>query len=434
MSTAAERVVVTGIGVVTPLGVGVAPFWAGVEAGVSAASAIDRFDVEEWPTRIGCQVPPEFEALAADLLGKSVKTMSRAAQFASVAAELALMDAGLPRRAARPERAGVVLGTGGVGLHDLDYTLVLTRLAREIGEWSPAAHVPELVRRRMNPLVPLKLLPNLAASHLSIAHDLQGESLTVCTACTSGTQAIGQALRVLRSGAQDVVLAGATDAMVNPAGLLGFGLLGVLSTRNDSPRKASRPFDRSRDGFVIGEGAALLVLERLEHAQARGSRVYAELLGYGCAADAYRVTDEHPDARGSVQAMQRALRDAGISPAEVGYVNAHGTGTRMNDVTESRAIHQVFGPRAASLPVSSCKSEFGHLVAAAGAVETAATALALHHGVLPPSINVRERDPEVVLDVVSEGARPAPVKVALKNSFGFGGQNACLVLGRWEEQ
>ena len=433
MSEPVSRVVITGLGLVTPLGIGVDAFRSGLERGLSTATPISRFDVAGWNTRFACQVPDAFESLAVSEMRKSLKLMGRASQFAALAAALALDDAGLPRKAPVPETAGVVLGVGGVGLHDLEHTGMLARVAADVASGTGPMRVPEAVERHMNPLVPLKLLPNISASHISIAHDLRGESTTVCTACTSATQALGEAFRTLRSGHQDWMLSGGSDAMVNPTGILGFGLLGVLSRRNESPSTASRPFDRSRDGFVMGEGAALLVLERLEHARARKARIYAEVLGYGTASDAYRITDEPPDGRGSVLAMRRALSDARVAPERVGYVNAHGTGTRMNDLTEARALAQVFGPGAAGIPVSSTKSQIGHLVAAAGAAETAACVLALHQQLLPPSINVRERDPEVELELVPGVARPARVEVVLKNSFGFGGQNACLVLGRWED-
>lgn len=433
MSEPGSRVVITGLGLVTPMGIGVEAFRSGLELGQSTATPIARFDVTGWSTRFACQVPDAFESLAAREIGKGLKLMGRASQFAVLAAALALDDAGLPRRAPVPEAAGIVLGVGGVGLHDLEHTKMLARIAFDVASGTGPARVADAVARHINPLVPLKLLPNISASHISIAHDLRGESTTVCTACTSATQALGEAFRTLRAGHQDWMLSGGSDAMVNPTGVLGFGLLGVLSRRNESPSTASRPFDRSRDGFVMGEGAALLVLERLEHALERRARIYAEVLGYGTASDAFRITDEPPDGRGSVLAMRRALFDARVPPGRVDHVNAHGTGTRMNDLTEARALAQVFGPGAAGIPVSSTKSQIGHLVAAAGAAETAACALGLRHQFLPPSINVRERDPEVELELVPGMARPAKVQVVLKNSFGFGGQNACLVLGQWEE-
>jgi 3-oxoacyl-[acyl-carrier-protein] synthase II len=426
------RVVISGLGMVTPLGVGRAAFWEGVLQGSSAARPVELFDVTGFSTRFACQVPSSFDPAWFVENRKSLKLMSRAAAFAASAAALALQDAGLPPRAEHPDRAGVSMGVGGVGLHDLDYLKTTVEISAELQGWKPRDGVVATVCRHLPPLTPLKLLPNITAGHIAIAHQLWGESITVCTACTSATQAIGEALRVLRRGEMDWMLAGGTDAMINPMGLLGFGMLGVLSTRNEDPGRASRPFDTQRDGFVMGEGAVLLVLERAEHARARGAQVLAELAGYGCASDAYRITDEPEDGRGSVAAMRRALADAGCGPDQVDYVNAHGTSTRMNDLTEARALRTVFGERASRVPVSSTKSQTGHLVAAAGAVETAASALALNAQVLPPSINVEEVDPRLGLDVVANVPRRAQLEVVLKNSFGFGGQNACLVLRRWE--
>jgi 3-oxoacyl-[acyl-carrier-protein] synthase II len=427
------RVVISGLGMVTPLGVGRSAFWQGVLEGRSAARPIEQFDATGFSTRFACQVAASFDAASYVENRKSLKLMSRAAGFASAAAALALQDANLPPRAEHPDRAGVSIGVGGVGLHDLDHLKTSVEISAELQGWKPPDGVVATVCRHLHPLTPLKLLPNITAGHVAIAHHLWGESITVCTACTSATQAIGEALRVLRRGEMDWMLAGGTDAMINPMGLLGFGMLGVLSTRNEDPARASRPFDRRRDGFVMGEGAVLLVLERAEHARARGAHVLAELAGYGCASDAYRITDEPEDGRGSVAAMRRALADASCGPERVDYVNAHGTGTPMNDLTESRALHTVLGERAPTVPVSSTKSQTGHLVAAAGAVETAASALALDAQILPPSINVEELDPRVDLDVVANVPRRAQVEVLLKNSFGFGGQNACLVLRRWKE-
>jgi 3-oxoacyl-[acyl-carrier-protein] synthase II len=428
--TEGSRVVVTGIGMVTPLGVGRSTFWEGVLKGSSAAQPIESFDANGFSTRFACQVAKAFDPGMYVENRKSLKLMSRAASFASAAATLALQDAGLPPRAEHPDRAGVSMGVGGVGLHDLDYLRTTVEISAELRGWKPRDGVVATVSRHLPPLTPLKLLPNITAAHIAIAHHLRGESITVCTACTSATQAIGEALRVLRRGEMDWMLAGGTDAMVNPMGLLGFGMLGVLSTHNEDPSRASRPFDRHRDGFVMGEGAVLLVLERAERARARGARILAELAGYGCASDAYRITDEPEDGRGSIEAMRRALTDADCSPDEIDYVNAHGTGTVMNDLIESRALHSVLGKRAARVPVSSTKSQTGHLVAAAGAVETAASVLAIDAQVVPPSINLHELDPHIDLDVVANTPRRTTLEVVLKNSFGFGGQNACLVLKR----
>jgi 3-oxoacyl-[acyl-carrier-protein] synthase II len=298
---------------------------------------------------------------------------------------------------------------------------------------SPAFDVPSFARAyrvRTNPLSMLRGLPNLAAAHVAIQQGARGPNTTVATACTAGTQAIGDALRTIQRGDADVMLAGGADSMINPVGLLGFSMLGTLSCRNDEAETACRPFDRDRDGFVIGEGAAVVMLERESFARARGATVWAELAGCSASCDAYRITDERPDGSGPATSIRLCLRDAGAAPADVGYVNAHGTGTLMNDRIETQAIKQVFGdsPR---VPVSSTKSMTGHLLAAAGAVELVACLVALRSGFLPPTINYRTPDPECDLDCVPNAARPVRFDAALSNSFGFGGQNACLMIRRW---
>lgn len=426
-----EDVVVTGLGMVTPFGLGRDAFWRGVIEGRSTARRLDRFDVSGFPTPFACPVEDGGFDLGAYVSSrKSLKTMGRATQFAMAASTLALRDAGVAGPPPRPDRWGVFHGAGGVGLHDLDHLETMYGIAMDLNRdptRAGAVNFLELAMQRMNPLTPLKMLPNITAAHIAIEHGLRGENETICTACTSGTQAIGAALRAIRSGRADLVLAGGSDAMINPMGLVGFGMLGVLSTRTDDPARASRPFDRDRDGFVMGEGSSMLVLESTGHARERGATVLARLEGYGACSDAYRVTDEREDGSGCVDAIERALRDARVLPAEVDYVNAHGTGTRMNDRTEVRAIRQVFGPHAARLPVSSTKSQVGHLVAAAGAMEAAACVLALLHQTIPPTINYETPDPECDLDVVPNAARAARLNVVFSNSFGFGGQNACLV-------
>ncbi len=428
---APERVVVTGIGMVTPLGVGREAFWQGVRQARSTARRLPQFDPVRYPTSFACPVDDAgYDAADHVRQRKSLKLMSRATRFAMGAAAMAFADAGLGPEGREPLRSGVVHGAGGVGLHDGDYLDVLAGLVAEARAHANGTSLLELAQHHLNPLTPLKMLPNITAAHLAIEHDLRGENATVCTACTSGAQAIGEALRLLRAGAADVMLAGGSDAMINPMGLLGFGMLGVLSTRADDPAGASRPFDRERDGFVMGEGSAMVVLETESHARARGARIHAELAGYGCSADAFRVTDEREDGSGCSEAIRRALADARVEPADVQYVNAHGTGTRMNDRTEVLSIRQVFGAHADAMAVSSCKSQIGHLVAAAGAAELAASVLALVHQELPPTINYRTPDPECDLDVVPNRARPAALDCVVSNSFGFGGQNACLVARR----
>jgi 3-oxoacyl-[acyl-carrier-protein] synthase II len=432
-----ERVAVTGAGVVTPIGCGYEAYRDGLRAGRSGAGPITRFDSAGLDTRIAAEVRDADAALEGWVEPrKAVKTMSRAALFAVAAAAMARRHAGLERGAVDPARVAVVMGAGGMGPTDLD--LLATQVqaaidaAREggTGSWD----IPTFARLfagRTNPLATLRGLPNLAAAHVAIQHDARGPNATITTACCAGTQAIGEGLRLIQRGDADVVLAGGTDAAVNPVAVLGFSLLGTLSRRNDEPARASRPFDRGRDGFVIGEGAGVVVLEREAFARARGARALAELAGCGVTCDAYRITDERPDADGAARAISGCLADAGLAPSEVGYVNAHGTGTRMNDVTETRALERSLGACARVIPVSSTKSMIGHLLAAAGAVELVAAIVALREGFLPPTINLEAPDAECDLDYVPNVARPATPSSALSTSFGFGGQNACLAIRRW---
>jgi 3-oxoacyl-[acyl-carrier-protein] synthase II len=307
---------------------------------------------------------------------------------------------------------------------------VLESAGPDGGDWDIPAFA-RAFRERTNPVATLRGLPNLAAAHVAIQNDARGPNNTITTACTAGTQAIGEGLRLIQRGDADVVFAGGTDATINPVSVLGFSLLGTLSRRNDQPESASRPFDLHRDGFVIGEGAGVVILERESLARARSAPVLAELAGYGVTCDAYRITDERPDAGGAARAIRLCLQDAGATPADVEYVNAHGTGTRMNDLTETRAIKEGLGAAAQSVPVSSTKSMLGHLLAAAGAVELAAVVVALCQNFLPPTTNLQTPDPQCDLDYVPGSARSARVGAALSNSFGFGGQNACLLIRRW---
>lgn len=414
---------------VTPFGVGTEGYWDGILASRSASRRIDSFDVTGLPTPYACAVPDAaFDAGRYVRHPKSTKLMSRATRFAMGAAAMALGDTKANGAGKDPSRWGVAHGAGGVGLHDLDYLEAIRAMTSELGTEATGFDWMEAAKRHMNPLLPLKMLPNIAAAHIAIEHDLRGENQTVCTACTSGTQAIGHALTALRDGRADLMLAGGSDAMINPMGLIAFGLLGVLSTREGDPARASRPFDRDRDGFVMGEGSVFLVLETESHARRRGVHPLAELAGYGGCSDAFRITDEREDGSGCAEAMRRALHDAGTAPEEIDYVNAHGTGTRMNDRTEVDAIRAVFGRDADRIAVSSTKSQVGHMIAAAGAVEAATCVLALRDQILPPTINLEAPDPDCDLDFVPHTPRRASVRAILSNSFGFGGQNACLVL------
>ena len=433
----AERIAITGLGVVTPIGTGVDEFEAGLRAGRSGASRITAFDCEGLETRIAAAVDDaHFDAGAWVEPRKMVKHMSRSARFAVAAAALARRHARLAREDVDPWRVGVSLGAGGMGPVDLDLLLgqatatIASARARDAEDFDVPAFT-RVFRERTNPIDMLRGLPNLAAAHLAIQQDARGPNNTITTACTAGTQAIGEGMHMILRGDADVVLAGGADAMINPIGVVGFSMLGTLSRRNDDPARASRPFDAGRDGFVIGEGAGIVVLERESFARARGAPVLAELAGYGCTCDAWRITDERPDAEAAVRAMRGCLTSAGAGADDVDYVNAHGTGTVMNDATETRALRTLFGARLDGLPVSSTKSMIGHLLAAAGAAELVATTLALTRGFLPPTINHERPDPACDIDCVPNHSRPARLGAALSNSFGFGGQNACLLVRPW---
>lgn len=433
---ASERVAITGLGVVSPIGVGTEAFSRGLRDGRSGVRRITLFDA----TGLDSQIAAEIDDGALDPLfyvspPKLIKLMNRAVVFAVAAAKMAREAAGLDSDI-DPYRLGVSIGAGGMGPVDMDLlegqALAVLQAARETGSWE--FDVPAFARTyraSTNPINMLRGLPNLAAAHVAIQHDARGPCGTVATACTAGTQAIGEGIRMIQRGDADVVLAGGADAMINPVGVLGFSMLGTLSRRNEEPERASRPFDRDRDGFVIGEGAAVLILERERFARARGARVLAEAAGYAATCDAYRITDERPDAAAAAEAMRRCLADGGAEPGDVGYVNAHGTGTQMNDLTETRAMKEALGDRAMDVPVSSTKSMVGHTLAAAGALELAASAVALRDEFLPPTINHETPDPQCDLDYVPNNSRPARFDTALSNSFGFGGQNACLMIRRW---
>jgi 3-oxoacyl-[acyl-carrier-protein] synthase II len=429
-----RRVVITGIGVVSPFGVGRSVFGDAIFAGRSAAAPITQFDVSNLPTRFAAQVPAgdlELDPLIENQ--KSTKNMSRAMKFAVIAAREAVAEAGIDFGKLDSTRTGTAIGVGGLGLRDLAATLQSMEIVGDTVRERGRSGIPDEIWRntldRMNPLTPLKELPNMAAAHIAINYNAQGPSLTLSTACVSSSQAIGEAFRLIRNGYADRMITGGADSMTNPTALVGFSALGVLSRNNDEYATASRPFDGRRDGFMLGEGGAILLLEELGACKARGGEPLAELLGYGTTCDAFRLTDEPPDARGSVAAMRLALTDASLNGSAVDYVNAHGTGTRMNDKTETLAVKQVFSGSPVP-PVSSTKSMIGHLVAAAGAAEAAACLDALERQAMPPTINYQEPDPECDLDYVPNEARVGKLQVVMSNSFGFGGQNACLVFGK----
>jgi 3-oxoacyl-[acyl-carrier-protein] synthase II len=409
-----HRVVVTGMGAVTPLGLSVTEFWAGLRSGRSGVGVITRFDTTAFEAKIGAEVKGFVPADFMDR--KEARRMDRYTQFAVAAAKMAWADAGLAEVQLDAERCGVYFGSGIGGMETY---------SEEIGVL--IAKGP----KRVSPFMIPMMIANMAAGTIAIQFGLQGPNMTTVTACSSANNAIGEAMYAIREGRADLMLSGGSEASFVPIAVAGFGNMQALSTRNEEPEKASRPFDKLRDGFVMGEGSGVIVLESLEHAQARGARIYAEMIGYGCAADAYHMVQPPENGEGGARAMRRAISDAGIEPAAIGYINAHGTSTPQGDIAETRAVKAVFGEHAYKLAISSTKSMHGHLLGAAGAVELIATVMTLVDGVLPPTINQEVPDPECDLDYVPNVAREAKVDVALSNSFGFGGQNASLIVRRF---
>ncbi len=409
-----RRVVVTGLGLVSPVGVGVEESWAALVAGKSGIGPITLFDASTYPSRIAGEVKGFDPAKFMDR--KEVRRNDRFIQFALAAAEMAMKDSGLDMAREDPERVGCIVGAGigGLGTIEDEHRVFLEKGVRRIGPF----FIPSLII-------------NLAPGQISLRYGMKGPNFSPVSACATGNHSIGDAMIYIERGMADVMVTGGCEATITSLGVGGFCAARALSERNDAPEKASRPFDRGRDGFVPGEGAGLLVLEEYERARRRGARIYAELAGYGATADANHVTSPAPEGEGGQRAMRMAMADAGISPDQVGYVNTHGTSTPQGDVAECQAINRVFGEHAKKgLVVSSTKSMTGHLLGAAGGLEAAVTVLAIARGVLPPTINVDDQDPECALDVIPNEAREERVDVALSNSFGFGGTNAVVLFKR----
>jgi 3-oxoacyl-[acyl-carrier-protein] synthase II len=424
-------VVVTGLGVVAPNGIGKEAFWSACVHGNSGVRPIRSFDASGHPVKIAAEVP-DFD-LAPYVPGphrKSTKIMGRAARFAVAAAGLAMQDADIRMDREDPDRVGVVMGAGVI---PMDLPEVAPLIAGACGE-DGRLHIDRLGKRGREALFPLwilKYLPNMTAAHISLIHGAQGPNSTITTACSAGTQAVGEAFRLIGRGDADVMLAGGSDSRIDPLLMLAYNALGALSPADRLPEQVSRPFDGQRDGFVLGEGAGVLILEELERAKKRGATIYAEVLGLGSSFDAYAVTKPDPTAGGAARAIRWALEEARVDPLDVDYINAHGTSTRLNDQMETMAVKRVFNGAAGALPLSSIKSMIGHLIGAAGAVEAVALSLTLSDGVLPPTINQTTPDPECDLDYVPNSAREVPARVAVSTSFGFGGQNAALVMRRF---
>jgi 3-oxoacyl-[acyl-carrier-protein] synthase II len=426
-----RRVVVTGLGVVAPNGIGKEAFWSACLNGKSGVGPIRSFDASGHPVKIAAEVH-DFDAkpFMPPAQRKSLKIMGRAMRFAVGAAGLAVQDCGLAADWKAPERVGVVMGTGLVPVDLPEITPALVQSCTPDGQ----LQTPALGQKGESALFPLwilKYLPNMVAAHISMALNAQGPNSTITTACSAGTQAIGEAFRLIARDDAEIVLAGGSDSRIDPLLMLAYTALGALSRGERPPEQVSRPFDGQRDGFVLGEGAGVLVLEELEHARKRGATIYAEVLGLGSSFDAYAVTKPDPEARGAARAITEALREAKVDPRDVDYINAHGTSTKLNDLMETAAVKRVFGEKARRLPLSSIKSMVGHLIGAAGAVEAVALALTLRDGALPPTINHTQPDPACDLDYVPNTAREVEVTTGISTSFGFGGQNAALVMRRF---
>ena len=405
-----KRVVITGVGLITPLGIGVKESWDGLIAGKSGIGRITHFD----STGFATQIAGEVEGFNAEdyMESKEIKKMDRFIHFAIAAAAMAIDDSGLKIKDGNAARVGVIVGSGIGGLRAIEhYHSVLL-------EKGP---------RRITPFFIPMLVINLASGQISIKFGAKGPNSAVATACATGSHSIGDAFKIIQRGDADAMIAGGTEAVIVPLGVGGFNAMKALSTRNQEPEKASRPFDIDRDGFVMGEGAGVVILESLESAVDRGARMYAEVIGYGMTADAYHITAPAPEGEGAARCMAMTLKDGGTDPAEVDYINAHGTSTKYGDEIETQAIKTVFGGHAYKVAVSSTKSMMGHLLGAAGGVEAVITALSIYNDIIPPTINLDKPDPECDLDYVPHKSRKMAVNCALTNSFGFGGTNACLL-------
>jgi 3-oxoacyl-[acyl-carrier-protein] synthase II len=408
--TIPQRVVVTGLGAITPLGLDVPTTWAALVEGRSAGGPITQFDASDCEVRIGCEVkgfdPRSF------MDHREARRTDRFTQYALGAAKEALADSGINKESVDPWRVGVLIATGIGGIHTLVDTI------ETIGQRGPS---------RGSPLAVPMLMANAAAGNIAITHGFHGPNYSISSACASSNHALGEAMETIKRGDADVMVAGGAEAALALIAVATLGNAGALSKRNDDPAGASRPFDATRDGFVWGEGAAVLILESLEHARQRGARIYAEMCGYGATCDAYHITAPLESGEAAVRCMQLALAKSELRPEDVDYINAHGTSTPLNDKSETAAIKQVFGPHAYKVAVSSTKSMIGHLIGASGAAEAVATVLTIHNGVIHPTINYHTPDPDCDLDYVPNVARKANVRVAISNGFGFGGHNATIV-------
>ncbi|MGE0375442.1 MAG: beta-ketoacyl-ACP synthase II [Planctomycetaceae bacterium] len=411
----ARRVVVTGLGVVSTLGCNVPEFWDGLCAGKSGIGLLKRFDPATFKVKFGGEIHGFQAADHLSMSEKEIKRIDRFVQFGLVAASKAIEQSGIDLESGDPYRHGVLVGSGIGGLSEIEENHA------KLFANGPA---------RVSPFMIPKLMVNAASGNISVHWRLRGPNSAVATACASATNAIGDAFKIIQNDMADVMVTGGSEAAITPMGLSGFARMQALSTRNDNPQAASRPFDRDRDGFVLGEGAGIVVLEEYEHARARGAEILAEVYGYGMSADGTHMTAPDPEGRGAARAMSGALRDAKLDPTAIDYVNAHGTSTPLGDIAETVAIKSVFGAHTARMPVSSTKSQLGHLLGASGGVEFVISVLATMYQTAPPTINLDNPDPQCDLDYIPHEAREMKIDRVLSNSFGFGGHNACLILGK----
>ncbi|MCB2181461.1 MAG: beta-ketoacyl-ACP synthase II [Desulfobulbaceae bacterium] len=410
-----RRVVVTGLGLVTPLGTGVDKTWNGLCAGKSGIGPITRFDTSDFAVKIAAEVK-DFNV--ADFIEpKTAKHLDLFVQYAIAAAEMALGDADLEVTEENATRVGVITGCGLGGLPTIE------KYHKVFLDKGP---------KRITPFFIPMVIPNMGAGQISIVKKAKGPNMSVTTACAAGTHAVGEAFRLVSNGGCDVAITGGSESVICPLAVGGFNAMKALSKRNDEPEKASRPFDRDRDGFIISEGAGILILEELEHAKARGAKIYAEMAGYGLSGDGYHMAAPPEDGDGAIRCMKMALSDAGLAVEDIDYINAHGTSTPLNDVVETRAIKAVYGEHAKKLAISSTKSMTGHMLGGAGGIEAVFTALSLHHQIIPPTANLENPDDECDLDYVAGQARQTQIRAAMSNSFGFGGTNAVIVMKRFE--
>lgn len=409
-----RRVVVTGLGLVSPVGIGVEESWANIKAGKSGVGPVTKFPADGY----ACQIAAELKGFEPErfIAPKLIKRLDPFVQYALAAASMAWDDSGL-ESGVDPDRIGVITGCGLGGLGSIEYF-------RDV--------LVNRGPRRVSPFFIPMAIPNMASGQISILYNARGPNTVVCTACAAGTHAIGQAFKEIQRGAADVMFCGGTEAVITELALAGFGSLKALSTRNDAPERASRPFDRDRDGFIIGEGCGLLIIESLEHAEKRGAKIRAEICGYAATGDAYHMTAPPEDGEGGARCMKEALQDAGMAPEDIDYINAHGTSTPLNDRCETQAIKTIFGDHAFKIPVSSTKSMTGHLLGGAGGIEAVFSVKALEEGIVPPTINYENPDPDCDLDYVPNEARAMDISTVMSNSFGFGGTNGVLIFRKFQ--